>query len=166
MVEIDGQWIIREFTPQDYDQVRTVWQRTDLARPERADTLDIIMQTLKLGGTLLVLIDKSNNKIVGTSWITNDGRRLHLQYFGILPEYQGRGLAHLLLKHSLEFAQNKGLQIKLEVHKDNFKAIDLYKKWGFKPLGDYHVYILRNINELNIEQKANQIFSQRNKPKN
>jgi ribosomal protein S18 acetylase RimI-like enzyme len=35
--------------------------------------------------------------------------------------------------------------VKLEVHSSNIKAINLYKKFGFIPLGDYHVYIIRDI---------------------
>ena len=37
----------------------------------------------------------------------------------------------------MEFAEATGMQIKLEVHRDNLKAIRLYKKWGFNYLGDY-----------------------------
>ena len=38
-----------------------------------------------------------------------------------------------------------GAQVKLEVHSTNLKAINLYKKLGFKHLGEYNVYITRDI---------------------
>ena len=38
-----------------------------------------------------------------------------------------------------------GAQVKLEVHSINLKAINLYKKLGFKHLGEYNVYITRDI---------------------
>ncbi len=34
--------------------------------------------------------------------------------------------------------------VKLEVHRSNKRAIELYKKAGFSYLGDYDVYIIRD----------------------
>jgi ribosomal protein S18 acetylase RimI-like enzyme len=45
-----------------------------------------------------------------------------------------------------------GLQIKLEVHQSNERAINFYKKAGFKRLGDYDVYIIRDLQEIKIEE--------------
>ncbi len=145
MVVYEDRWLVREFVPEDYGQVAFVWKETKLSRPERADNLETIMRTIDHGGIFYVLEDLDTKKIIGTSWITNDGRRLHLQYFGILPEYQGRKLSHYLLEHSLDFARQTGLQIKLEVHKTNIIAKNLYEKWGFKKLDGYEIYILRDL---------------------
>ena len=111
----------------------------------RGDNLEIIENTVSNGGVLFVLEEKHSNTIVGTSWITNDSRRLYLHHFGILPYYQGKGLSKLLMEKSMEFARDKKLQIKLEVHKDNVKARELYQKYGFRFLGDYEVFIVRDI---------------------
>jgi ribosomal protein S18 acetylase RimI-like enzyme len=80
--------------------------------------------------------------------MTYDGRRIMLHHFGILPEYQRKGLSKMLLKESLKFVSEKGSQVKLEVHSGNLKAINLYKKFGFALLGDYNVYIIRDISKL------------------
>ena len=80
--------------------------------------------------------------------MTCDGRRILLHHFGILPEYQGKGLSEILLKESLEFVKSTGLQVKLEVHSSNIKAVNLYKKFGFKHLVGYNVYIIRDISKL------------------
>jgi ribosomal protein S18 acetylase RimI-like enzyme len=53
-----------------------------------------------------------------------------------------------LLDASLKLAKSFGMQIKLEVHKENSKAIGLYTKAGFTYLGDYDVYIIRNISSI------------------
>lgn len=135
---------IRNFTEDDFIQVSELWNQTGLNNPQRADNLDTIMKTLQTGGAFFVMEHTTNQQIVGTSWITNDGRRLYLHHFGILPEYQGQHLATDLLNASLVFAKSTGLQIKLEVHKENKKAVQLYQKAGFTYLGDYHVYIIRN----------------------
>ncbi|MDD3688122.1 MAG: GNAT family N-acetyltransferase [Bacteroidales bacterium] len=107
----------------------------------RGDNLKIISETLKNGGVLFVLL--VDEQIVGTSWITNDSRRLYLHHFGIIPAYQGKGLSNILMDTSMQFARESGLQIKLEVHKNNAIARRLYEKYGFKYLGDYDVFIVR-----------------------
>ncbi len=146
----EKRWIVRDFRDEDYEQVMEVWIKTGLTRPERGDDLQVIHSTLQRGGRLFVLEDTMVHKVIGTSWITNDGRRLHLQYFGILPQYQGMGLSHLLIRASLSFAHQQGIQIKLEVHKDNIIAKNLYVKWGFKHLGPYEIYILRDVKNIKL----------------
>jgi ribosomal-protein-alanine N-acetyltransferase len=104
-----------------------------------------------MGGLMLVMCDDDNEKsIIGTSWITFDGRRLHLHHFGIDPECQGRGLAKELLRESLRFVKETGYQVKLEVHRSNIAAIELYRKAGFEYLGDYDVYIIRDVQSIEI----------------
>ncbi|MDD3740029.1 MAG: N-acetyltransferase [Bacteroidales bacterium] len=136
---------VRKFITADYDAVLNVWKQTDMGGAHRGDDLQVIQNTLKAGGELFVLIDKQTQKIVGTSWITNDSRRLYLHHFGILPEYQSKGLANILMDESMKYARDLKLQIKLEVHKNNEIARNLYIKYGFKYLGDYEVFIVRDI---------------------
>ena len=136
---------IRDYKPEDFEQVDRLWKDTGMGGDERGDDNKIIEQTLKLGGRLIILEDTSSGDIIGTSWLTTDGRRIFLHHFGIRPEHQGKGYSKKLLKESLEFAKSTGKQIKLEVHRtQNLRAINLYRKYGFKYLGDYDVYIIRN----------------------
>lgn len=140
--------IIRDYHEKDYDKVVKFWQLTDMGNPERGDSKETIKRTLDLGGKLLVMESKSARQICGTSWLTYDGRRIMLHHFGILPEYQGKGLSKVLLKKSLDFVKKIGSQVKLEVHSTNLKAINLYKKFGFAHLGEYNVYIIRDVSNL------------------
>ena len=135
-------FFVRNFKPNDYHAVLDVWQKTDMGGEHRGDNLEIISKTIANGACLLVLVNDSD-KPLGTSWITNDNRRLYLHHFGILPEFQGQGLSHLLMAESMSFAKKSGLQIKLEVHKNNKIAKALYEKYGFNYLGDYDVHIIR-----------------------
>lgn len=80
--------------------------------------------------------------------MTYDGRRIMLHHFGILPEFQGKGFSKILLEESLKYCKELGAQVKLEVHSQNIKALGLYKKFGFKPLGGHKVYIIRDISKL------------------
>jgi ribosomal protein S18 acetylase RimI-like enzyme len=104
-----------------------------------------------MGGALLVMCaGEEEEKIIGTSWMTFDGRRIHLHHFGILPEFQGQGLSKVLLRESLRFVKEKGYQVKLEVHRSDSKAVGIYQKAGFRYLGDYDVYIIRDLQSIDI----------------
>ncbi len=134
---------IRSYKSDDYSTIINLWTELGLANPKRGDNSNIIEKTLKSGGKFLIL-ETNEGEIIGTSWITNDGRRLYLHHFGIKKEYQGKGLSKILLNASLDFARSLNMQIKLEVHNKNIIAKNLYKKAGFEYLGDYEVWIIRN----------------------
>jgi ribosomal protein S18 acetylase RimI-like enzyme len=52
------------------------------------------------------------------------------------------------MHESLKIAKELGLQVKMEVHVGNERAIHFYKKCGFKRLGDYDVYIIRDLSTI------------------
>jgi ribosomal protein S18 acetylase RimI-like enzyme len=145
---MESNFIIREYSDSDYPEMIRLWESLDLGGAHRGDDELIIRRTIQMGGQLLVMIKTDSKTIVGTSWLTIDGRRTYLHHFGIMAEYQGNGLARRLLNASLKLARTFGMQIKLEVHKDNVKALGLYTKSGFTYLGDYFVYIIRDISTL------------------
>ncbi|MBN2893054.1 MAG: GNAT family N-acetyltransferase [Bacteroidales bacterium] len=138
-------FFVRDFSLPDYNEVFELWESLGLSRKERGDTAEVITNTIENGGKLFLLIDSQNYKIIGTSWLSNDHRRLYLHHFAVKKEYQGQGLSHILVDESLKFVKELKLQVKLEVHQSNQKAINLYKKSGFKFLGDYDVYIVRDV---------------------
>jgi [ribosomal protein S18]-alanine N-acetyltransferase len=137
---------IIEYEPTNYSDIIKIWQATGLAPPERNDSPESIITTLQLGGKLYLLVrlgDQANN-IIGTSWITNDGRRLYVHHVAIAPQHQGKGFGKFLIIKSLLYGKKLNLQMKLEVSEANSVAIKLYEKYGFTRLGDYDVYIVRN----------------------
>ena len=133
--------IIREFRQEDFTQVESLWQKTGVFRPERGDTAETILRCRRQGGKFLVLEEETERRIIGTSWLTWDGRRVHLQYFTVLPSHQGKGFGRKLAQASMDFARSKKAPIKLEVHRNNIQAIQLYKSMGFKIIEGYEVYI-------------------------
>jgi ribosomal protein S18 acetylase RimI-like enzyme len=145
---MESSFIIREYTESDYPEMLRLWESLDLGGAHRGDDENVIRHTLHMGGKLLLMINAKTDTIVGTSWLTVDGRRTYLHHFGIHADYQGNKLAGRLLDASLKLARTFGMQIKLEVHKDNVKALGLYSKAGFTYLGDYYVYIIRDISIL------------------
>jgi ribosomal-protein-alanine N-acetyltransferase len=145
---LPGNFIIRPYRHGDFAGIKYLWEATNLSSPQRADDMAIIEESIIMGGALLILEDISSGTICGSSWMTFDGRRIHLHHFGILPEYQGKGYSKALLEHSLEIVKQKGYQVKLEVHKTNKRAVNLYKKYGFKSLGDYDIFIIRDVSKI------------------
>jgi ribosomal protein S18 acetylase RimI-like enzyme len=139
---------IRDYKPDDYENIQEIWKETGVGGSHRGDNKKIIEDSIQIGGKLLVLEKDVDNKPIGTSWITFDGRRLHLHHIAVLPQYQQMGYGSLLTRKSLEYAKEKGYQIKLEVHQSNTNAIEIYKKIGFKRLGDYDIYIVRDLSEI------------------
>lgn len=146
-----SQITVRHYSRGDFTGIMELWTATGLSRPERGDDEATVERSITLGGAMLVMCDAdAGDNIIGTSWMTFDGRRIHLHHFGITPSYQGRGLSQLLLKESLKFVKKKGYQVKLEVHRTNEAAVQLYKKAGFEYLGDYDIFIIRDVQSIEL----------------
>ena len=148
MDSVQKDFIVRDYNPSDYPEMILLWESLGLGNALRGDTEEVILSSLQHGGRLLILEHMPTAAIVGTSWITVDGRRSYLHHFGIAISYQGEKLANLLLNRTLAIVKEIGLQVKLEVHKTNHKAVYLYLKHGFSRLGDYDIYIIRDLNNL------------------
>ena len=136
--------IVRDYRPGDFPQIESLWKETGVYRPERGDTSETIERCNARGGRFLILEDEMNQRIIGTSWLTWDGRRVLMHYFTILPSMQGLGYGRKLALDSQEFAKEKGVPLKLEVHRDNIPAVQLYRNLGFKMLEGYEVYLLHH----------------------
>lgn len=55
---------------------------------------------------------------------------------GLVPEFRNLGIGSKLLSATLEHAKIFGLEkVELDVYTSNFKAIALYKKFGFEQEG-------------------------------
>jgi ribosomal protein S18 acetylase RimI-like enzyme len=136
--------LIRDYRAGDFKTLLDLWEQTDLTKPERGDSAEAIERCNTHGGRLLVMEEAESKKIIGSSWMTWDGRRIYIHHFGILPEYQGMGLGTRLAEESLEWIRQKGQQVKLEVHKENIAAKRLYEKLGFFAFRDYDIYMIRD----------------------
>lgn len=59
--------------------------------------------------------------------------RAELIDIAVLSNYQNQGIASQLMSYMIEDCQKNEIEnITLEVRKDNFKAIHLYEKYGFR----------------------------------
>lgn len=72
--------------------------------------------------------------------LNDDFARFHSMY--VQPQARRKGLAGKIINHICDIAKNKGFErIQLGVLQDNFRAVNLYEKHGFrvtvtKPHGD------------------------------
>ena len=140
--------LFRDYRDEDFMQLTELWEELDMGGPERGDSAEIIQKTLELGGKLIILEDEATGMIVGSSWMTFDGRRIYLHHFGIRKAFQNMGWGKQLLHESLEFIMENGSQVKLEVHKKNYIAKQLYEKGGFFAFTDYDIYMIRDTKKL------------------
>lgn len=144
--ELPSGFEIRNYRPSDFYAVDLFWNENGLGGKHRGDTAQIVDDTLNAGGHLLCMFD-IDGQLIATSWLTNDRRRTYLHHFGIAKAWRGKGLANILLEKSLKLAYQDGYQIKIEVHRENEIALNLYAKAGFKYLGDYDVYMIRELQD-------------------
>ncbi len=66
-----------------------------------------------------------------------------IQYFGLIPHYQGRGLAKFMLSEAVSAAWDKNPQkVSIQTNTlDSPRALILYQKAGFEPVGAYNEMI-------------------------
>jgi len=91
---------------------------------------------------MLTVID--SDRVIATCWLTNDGRRIFVHHMAVHPEFQGKGVSNLLMDRAIEIGKMEKMQLKLEVHKSNIAANNLYKKFGFTYIDGYQLMIKRN----------------------
>ncbi len=80
-----------------------------------------------------------------------NGQRLHVADFTEIsavcthPDHLGKGLAGALLHHQITLILNMGQIPFLHVRSDNMRAIELYKRIGFRVSRPMHFYFLQKI---------------------
>jgi putative acetyltransferase len=91
----------------------------------------------------------AGSEIVGSAGLHCLGtslRRAHVRSLaiGIASEWQGRGLGRRLIERLLDWADNWGgvLRVELHVHADNERAIGLYRSLGFADEGRHRAFSL------------------------
>ena len=66
----------------------------------------------------------------------------------VLPEYRGMGIGKTLMDRVMTYFKEKGLDtVELWVGDENFRAIEFYRKLGFKESGRYN-YWIRMVKEI------------------
>src|SRR5262245_28380078 len=116
---------VRVFRPEDRAAVIALWHACGLVRPQNDPDQDIDLKLKK--DPELFLVAELNGQLAGAVMGGWDGHRGHVNYLGVLPGLQKRGLGRLLMD-ALE-GRLKALgcpKVNLEVRIGNKAATDLY----------------------------------------
>lgn len=102
-------------------------------------TLEMFRQCMRANS--IGYVTELNGKIIGYILMLSQLGENHILNFGVLPDYQHQGHGTALLTYALNVAkeQHDGL-VYLEVRCTNRHAITLYKKLGFKQIGERKDY--------------------------
>ena len=79
---------------------------------------------------------KLENQLVGFAGLKIVLDEADIMNIAVKIDYRRQGIATLLINHILNFCKEKNIKtIHLEVNEENFSAISLYQKFGFKKCG-------------------------------
>ncbi len=92
-----------------------------------------VLHDLRLGGGLILQVD---GRAVGSvRWLGHDYEPAvwHIVRMGVLPAFRGAGLSQHLLEAVIHHALASGVnQLRLAVHSNQSRLIDLYSTFGFE----------------------------------
>jgi ribosomal protein S18 acetylase RimI-like enzyme len=101
---------------------------------ERVDLQEYVKKIDNKGS--LELAYSNEEKLIGTiAYYNNDliNRFAYITYLGVLPEFQGNGIAKRLIKRCIKHCEENGMeQVGIETWEKNTPVIQLYKKFDFE----------------------------------
>jgi ribosomal protein S18 acetylase RimI-like enzyme len=77
---------------------------------------------------------------VGRLWVERNTDEIRLLDIAVLPEYRGRGIGTVLLRQLQDEARERGVPLRDSVSYDNPRAEALYRRLGFRQIGDSGTY--------------------------
>jgi ribosomal-protein-alanine N-acetyltransferase len=99
-------------------------------------TRRILLDELSNTETRRYTVAVQNKRIIGYLGVMFVIDELHINTIGTLPGEEGRGIASSLLDDAWEDARGRGIKrATLEVAVSNERAIALYYRYGFAPVG-------------------------------
>ncbi len=99
-------------------------------------TKRILLDEIENTETRRYTVAVEKRRIVGYLGVMFVLEELHVNTIGTLPQEEGRGIATSLLDDAWADAHERGLKrATLEVAVSNQRAIDLYYRYGFRPVG-------------------------------
>lgn len=123
--------IVRELTKNDIDEILKI-EESIYKNPWNKEAFINDIET----DIAFDYVLEHNNVIIGYYgfWIMFDD--VDITKVSIRKELQGKGLANILMEDFFNRIKNLDINtITLEVRVSNYKAINLYKKYGFKEIG-------------------------------
>lgn len=122
---------IRFFQEPDRDGLIQLWKDCGLIYPVNEPNRDIDLKVKDSKELFLVALH--GDILLGSVMIGYDGHRGHINYLGVSPGFQGRGLGRLLMERAEKELQTLGCpKINLFVRASNKAVMDFYEKLGYR----------------------------------
>ena len=123
-------------TLQDLEQISNILQSSF----DEFWTKDIFKDEL-MANNSIYLVAKFNQQIVGFCGIKMILEEANVMNIVVKKDFRNQGIGTLLLEKLIQLAkEKKSTSITLEVNEENYPAIHLYKKLGFKQMGNRKNY--------------------------
>lgn len=126
--------VIRDFDfYQDYSACRDIWMHVgEGVQLSRSDDPEEILKKIQRDPDLFLIAEVGEGEIAGTVIGGFDGRRGIVYHLAVLPHYQHRGIASLLMNELESRLLKKGcIRCYLLVVPTNRTAISFYEKRGW-----------------------------------
>lgn len=121
---------IRPFTPDDEPAVIALWERCGLTRAWNDPQKDIHRKLRNSPELFLVAVVEG--RIAGVVMAGYEGHRGWLQYLGVDPAMQRRGIGRALVEEAERRLRALGCpKINLQVRTSNVAVIEFYQRLGF-----------------------------------
>jgi ribosomal protein S18 acetylase RimI-like enzyme len=118
---------VRQYRPEDEDQVVDLWMRCGLVRPVNDPRRDILAKMS--WQPELFLVGTTEERIVGTVMVGYDGHRGWINYLGVSPDLRRQGIGRTMMK---EAERRLSPKINLQVRTSNSSVIEFYARIGYK----------------------------------
>ena len=108
-------------------------ERRDISEPWTRGMLLDEVTNIETRRYTVVEVDGKILGYLGVMFVIDE---LHINTIGVLPDYEGKGIASALMDDAWRDAKERGIErATLEVAVSNKRAQDLYYRYGFKPVG-------------------------------
>lgn len=140
---------IREITPQDYDAMISVWEKSELPfKPRGRDSRENIEKQMN-DDHVLFLGAFEEKGLVGVVIVNHEGRKGWINRLAVLPSLQREGIASQLVKRGERWLEEEGIKIWAVLIEDyNDISKKLFRKLGYTFHDDIYYYSKRESNRV------------------
>ena len=124
---------IRNLTKEDYDDMVSIWEASGLPyKPRGRDSREEIERQMEESGDLFIGAEV-NGRLVGVVIGSWDGRKGWINRIAVLPEFQGRGIAKMLVGACEDALRSRGARIfAMLIEEGNEPSFRMAERLGYK----------------------------------
>lgn len=135
---------IRDIDIEDYKEISKIRKMPgvmeNILSNKDEEEESIKEKIINMGKNQYWYVAEENGKVIGLGILMNHGN-LRKKHVGVITlmvnsDYQNKGVGSLLMDKLINLSESINIiRLELCVFRDNYKAINLYKKFGFKEEG-------------------------------